>query len=208
MLTWTGVVDKVTGQVTWVRVGTAEGASSQTPRDGEHFRSVGISTGARPKKGETCYKPSESLLHDLQRVQDDSAKEAIAKKKERIAQIGREFDAGIRKMDPDVRMGMPIIAVPEDNGATRYVPAERVPEDDRARIERLRESKQRAEAELAAALRETPGARSQAGISQVVQDTYDPDSVIRPTEPPKHLDQAAFLSWDAATARNDAKRVF
>ncbi len=204
--TWTGKYNPQTERVEWVLVGTPAAVSSPTPqRDASHFRSVGINTGARPKQGEKCFKPSESLLHDLTRAQDEKTKAKRDKLREDFIQIERDFDSGKRRMDEDVRMGTPVVAVPNGQGGVRYVREDRVPEQDRLRIEREREEARIAALppEPVAAAPEQPAFDGNVAVFE--GGAADHANTIAATGPVPTLSQD-WLSWPAQT-RNDSKRM-
>lgn len=196
--TWTLRRNPGTGKNEWVRPGTGE-VDSSAPRHDLSQGLPGVVVGARPRPGEKCHKPSEELLRQLNAVQDETRKENQTRKRERFNEIDRDFETGKRKMDKDVHLGVPTVAVPTENGAVRYVVADKVPEDVQAR---LAASRRQAAEEIAKAKSESNRARPEgASFEGRFENTI-------PAAEPRSASQFSLMALDPATARNDAKRIW
>jgi hypothetical protein len=174
----------------WVRPETNEVDSRPFPgiTDGHP---PGMNTGRRPKPGEKCHKPSDSLLRDLYRVQDETRQEALAKRRERVFELDRGLDSGQVRVDPSLRLGIPAVAVPMPNGVTQFVPEDRVPEVERERLER--------DAEARRVLSQPApfgggGEEFRAGDGERVVVSEDITGAI-PAVRDRSLDVAEFTSW-------------
>src|SRR5688572_16361337 len=67
----------------------------------------GVNTGRRPEAGYKGFKPSDSLLRDLYRVQDETRAEALEKRRQRVFELDRGLDSGAVRVDPSLRLGVP-----------------------------------------------------------------------------------------------------
>jgi len=185
-VSWVLRKNPATGQSEWVKPETGE--VDLRAREAYDFAEPPrVNVGARPRPGEKCYKPSEDLLRDLSRVSDDAEKARKAKAREHLAELDRGFVTGKYRMDPTLRLGMPVAAVPREGGGRDYVSADKAP----------------ARREEAPPAVEAPSGNADFGDVIVTEDPSVPASP--PTEPTPHIDFGEFSQW--TPMRNDHKRM-
>lgn len=227
-VSWTLRRNPVTGQSEWVRPGTHEVDSrSPPPHD---WTSVNVVTGVRP--GRFSHKPSEDLLRSLERANQEQKREIEALRRERLCEIDRDFASGKRRMDPELRLGHPVVGLPLEDGIVHYVQADKVSKGTLRRIEAERDvalakleiarqreraaaaqplaerDPERKKADLAALARQIQDAKAAAearGPTEAVFEGAGHPNTVAPTEPVHHISEAQFLDWKPM--RNDEKRM-
>jgi hypothetical protein len=202
----------------WVRPGTGEVDSRELPpRDWSEPPRVNV--GARPRRGDKPFKPSEDLLRSLNNSQKAMEEAERAKTRADLEQRLRDLDAGKISVDPEATLATPVVRV--DHGdKTRYVRADRLEPAEKARIERqgeaAHEEKRRKQAQEIAARIKERGA-SAADISSVGRPLPAPGVFITeesgsqlpliPAQPDagtRSVDRVEFQTW--SPMRNTTKR--
>lgn len=102
-----------------------------------------VNTGQRPKPGERCFAPSESMQRDLRNRQKAMEEARLARRREKWLQLDRDIEAGKVRVDPTATLGSAVVEVKE--GDVRHiVRADKLSNDEKRR------AKQAVAAEIAA----------------------------------------------------------
>lgn len=200
---WVVRENKLTGKVEWINDATGE-ADSFPPqqRSADYWKSIGFNFGARPKKGEKCHKPSDSLLHDLNRAEDRKRAASKERRREKLMEIDRDLQTGKRKVDEDVSIGTPRFSVPTENGGVRIVREDKVSEAEKERIERQRDAE--AAARNPAPVTAAGPDPERVGVFEINGAT--PENTI-PAGPVKSTPEAWIGQWNPSY-RNAERRFF
>lgn len=118
---------------------TSDGALEEPRRSQnplQHGDRAMVRLGARPKKGDLRPDP---IVRDLRAK--DAARSAAAKqaRRERFAALERDIDAGRIRVDPEARVGAPVVRVQEGD-RLHLVPAHKLTSEEKARAERQMEA--------------------------------------------------------------------
>lgn len=227
-VSWTLRTNPITGRNEWVRPGTNEVDSRRAPEC--DFSSIGAIVGARPKKGEQCYKGSEDLIRSLTNEAEAARREVRELRRKRVRETARDLETGKVKIDPELVIGMPTFSVPLANGAKIIVREDRVAESERLRIEAEREraledKRERVAREEAAREEVERAERPRRPVSEVLKECQrqieeaktepapvthifeggDGPAALPPTDPTPHVDQAKFEQW--TPQRNPYRRM-
>jgi hypothetical protein len=207
----------------WVRPETGEADSRQFGgvRECCDAGTVRTGTGARPKRGEKPYKPSEDLLRSLNRTQQNAERDVQAERFAALEQRLRDIESGKVVVDPDATLATPVVRV-EDGDRTHYVRADHATDDVKAKSERQRASREedarkKHAVDVAKKMRERGQiAGSLAAVGKPLPPpgvflTEDPTAMqnVMPAMPDastRGVDPVQFQTW--TPTRNEGRRFF